>query len=122
MRSRDVLPKLEEIYACLSKVDQSYWKSLIWVLKPSMFALIHDRLLEHPWEEVKLIVSYCLSTIVTLTSHAPLYNDVIMNKFLQLIVECYQGLDEMKSPTFGNWLKILELMEETKSYNLMFDL
>ncbi|GLJ36608.1 hypothetical protein SUGI_0736100 [Cryptomeria japonica] len=85
--SNDVLSKLEELDSYLSKADQSDWRILNWALKPSMLALVQHRLLEHPCEEVRLAVASCHNEIIRMTALVAPYNDDILGKGLQLIVE-----------------------------------
>lgn len=86
-RSKNDFFTLEKLESCLSKVEQSDW-SLNWALELVMLALVPARFLEHPCERVKLIIASCFSDILRIVAPFPPYNDDIMKRVFQLIVEC----------------------------------
>lgn len=119
-RSRDGLT-LEELETHLSKVDQSDW-SLNWTLEPAMLALVQARFLEHPGEKAKLIIASCFSDILRIVAPLPPYNDDIMKRVFQLIVECYSGLHDTQISNFNRRLVILDTMAKIRSYVIMLHL
>lgn len=102
--------KLEELDELLSKIDQWEGKKLMWVLKPTMLALIQPEFLEEPCEGIKLLVASCLSNIMRLTAPIPPFNDNVMRRIFRLIVETFRDLDNTVGHTFGKKLWILEDM------------
>ncbi|GLJ36131.1 hypothetical protein SUGI_0724820 [Cryptomeria japonica] len=64
-----------------------------------MLALVHHRLLEHPYEEFRLAMATCFSEIIRITTPVAPYNDNILKRVLQLIVESLHGLHDVKAPT-----------------------
>lgn len=62
--------------------------------------------MEHPYEEVRLAVASCHSEIIRITAPIAPYNDDILKKVLQLIVESLHGLHDVKAPIFGKRAKI----------------
>ena len=116
------LLKLEELASLLSKVHQSDGKILIVALKPTVLALIQHKFLENSCIGFKLLVAFCLISIMMLTAPIPPYSDDIMRRVFRLIVDAFQDLDNSEGPTFGKRLEILEVMALVRSYDLMFDL
>ncbi|GLJ10891.1 hypothetical protein SUGI_0137390 [Cryptomeria japonica] len=87
-----------------------------------MLALVQLKFMGHPYKEVRLVVASCYSEIIRITTLVAPYNDDILKKVLQLIVESLHELHDVKAPTFGKRDKILEIMTRTRSFILMLDL
>ncbi|KAH9322209.1 hypothetical protein KI387_016848, partial [Taxus chinensis] len=86
-----------------------------------MISSVKPKLLRHPDKEVRLVVITCLSEITRITTPKFSSSSKTMRKILQLIVESFQGLDDIKSP-FARRVTILETMEKVRSCVVMLDL
>ncbi|GLJ15580.1 hypothetical protein SUGI_0256080 [Cryptomeria japonica] len=91
-------------------------------MSPTMTTLKQHRWLRHPDDEIKLVVTSCLSEIIRIVTPQEPYDDDTMKEVIQLVVESLHGLYNVKDPTFGKRDKILEVMARTRSFNLMLDL
>jgi len=117
-----VLFKLDEMNALISELNQLEGKKLIWALRLAMLSLIQHKFLEEPCEGVRLPVASCLSHIRRLTTPRAPYNDDVMGSVFKLIVDTFQDLDNNVGPTFGKKVDILEVIDITRTYEVMVDL
>ena len=76
-----LLSKLDELDSCLTNMDQFDWRLLNWALQP-IVTLVQDRLMEHPCEDVRLIVAACLGKIIRIATPSTPYNDNILKGVL----------------------------------------
>jgi hypothetical protein len=84
-----------------------------------MLALVQARFLEHPGERIKLIIAFCFRGILRIVAPFPPYDDVIMKKAFQLIVECYSRLHDTQNSNFDRRSVILDTMAKIRSYVVM---
>ncbi|XP_057821645.2 sister chromatid cohesion protein PDS5 homolog C-like [Cryptomeria japonica] len=118
----DLLSSLEELAKCLQEVKQSPSHLIQNAIALTVNSLGEHRLLRRPKNEVRLVVSNCLSEIIRITVPEIPYKDDIMKEVLQLIVESLHGLHDDKDPTFNRRTKNLDIMARTRSFVLMLDL
>jgi len=74
---------LEELKSYLSKLGQSDW-SLNWVLKPTMLALVQARLLVHPGEKAKLIITSYFNNNLRIVTPSLHFGDMLTKPNLSL--------------------------------------
>ncbi|XP_076951233.1 uncharacterized protein LOC143624472 [Bidens hawaiensis] len=118
----DLLPLLDKVEKLLSKVDQSPKKSMLDALKPSMRALIHDKLSKHSDVDVKVAVASCISEITRITAPDAPYDDDQMKDVFQLIVSSFEGLADQSSRSYAKRASILETVSKVRSCVIMLDL
>ncbi|KAM6566842.1 hypothetical protein CsatA_025970 [Cannabis sativa] len=71
----ELLPLLDRVENCLSKVDQSPSESMQSALSPSLKALVDETLLGHTNVDVKVVVASCISEITRITAPDAPYDD-----------------------------------------------
>eukprot|EP00249_Psilotum_nudum_P024915 c29322_g1_i2 orf=363-5285(-) len=121
--SKDALIKsLKHAASLLSEVDQSPPPNMVSAMKPSMDALVQPVLLNHKDKEVRLLVATCISEIMRIVAPDAPYSDEILKEIFQLIVENFQGLNEMASSSFARRVSILETVAKVRSCVVMLDL
>ncbi|XP_076948936.1 uncharacterized protein LOC143621383 [Bidens hawaiensis] len=118
----DLLPLLDKVEKLLSKVDQSPKKSMLDALKPSIRALIHDKLSKHSDVDVKVAVASCISEITRITAPDAPYDDDQMRDVFQLIVSSFEGLADQSSRSYAKRASILETVSKVRSCVIMLDL
>ncbi|GLJ11558.1 hypothetical protein SUGI_0171080 [Cryptomeria japonica] len=91
-------------------------------MSPVVDALKQHKWLRHSDEEIKLLATSYLSEIMRITTPIVLYKDETMREVLQLIVDSFHGLRDVKALTFGKRDKILDIMAWMGSFFLMLDL
>lgn len=118
----ELLSILEEVENCLSMVEQSPSETMQLAVAPSVNSLVKPELLRHQDKDVRLVVITCISEITRITAPEAPYSDETMREIFQLIVASFQGLDEIKSPSFARRVTILETVAKVRSCVVMLDL
>lgn len=89
---------------------------------PAVNSFIKPELKKHLDEDVKLVVTICVSEFTRMTAPKVPCNDDIRREAFQLIVESFQGLEDTENPSFAKRVKILEIVARVKSCVVMIDL
>uniref|UniRef100_A0A0D9W6T6 Tudor domain-containing protein n=1 Tax=Leersia perrieri TaxID=77586 RepID=A0A0D9W6T6_9ORYZ len=117
-----LLRLLEETETWLSRVDQSPPESMHKALRPTMTALIQKELLDHTDPDVKLAVASCLTEVTRITAPEAPYDDDVMRDVFARVVEAFEKLNDMESPSFARRVAMLETVAKVRSCVLMLDL
>ncbi|KAH1124430.1 hypothetical protein GYH30_014245 [Glycine max] len=118
----DLLPLLDQVESCLSRVEQSPNDSMQNALSPSLKALITDKLLRHSDDDVKIAVASCVSEITRITAPEAPYDDDQMKVVFQLIVSSFENLHDKLSQSYAKRTSILETVAKVRSCVVMLDL
>ncbi|XP_010526241.1 PREDICTED: muscle M-line assembly protein unc-89 [Tarenaya hassleriana] len=118
----DLLPLLDKVESCLTKVDQSPPDSMQNVLSPLMKALVADRLFKHSDIDVNAAVAACISEITRITAPDAPYDDDQMKEVFQLIVSSFENLTDISSRSYSKRTSILETVARVQSCVVMLDL
>lgn len=118
----ELLPLLDRVESCLSRVDQSPPDSMQNALSPSLKALIADKLLRHTDDDVKVAVASCISEITRITAPEAPYDDDQMKEVFQLIVSSFENLHDEVSRSYAKRTSILETVAKVRSCVVMLDL
>ncbi|GLJ16209.1 hypothetical protein SUGI_0271310 [Cryptomeria japonica] len=106
-----VLNILNELEGCLCLVEQSPLNSLQLALVPTVTFLGQRKWLKHSDDDIRVIVTSCLSEITRILAPQVPYDDNTMKEVLHLMVDSFQDLDNIRCPSFGK-LKPYLLDEE----------
>lgn len=117
-----LLTSLEEVAKYLQKVEQSPSQLIQIAITPTRNSLAQHGLLKHNDKEVRLVVSRCLSEIIRITTPETPYEDDKMKVVFQVIIESFDGLGEINSPSFSKRAMNLELMASVRSCVIMINL
>ncbi|KAI3718580.1 hypothetical protein L6452_19457 [Arctium lappa] len=121
--SKDALLKLlTQAAASLTELDQSPPKALMESMQPVLNAIVKPELLKHQDEEVKLLVATCTCEITRITAPEAPYNDDVLKDIFHLFVSTFNGLRDMKDPSFGRRVIILDTIAKYRSFVVMLDL
>ncbi|RDX77938.1 Sister chromatid cohesion protein PDS5-like B-B, partial [Mucuna pruriens] len=118
----ELLPLLDQVESCLSRVEQSPTDSMQNALSPSLKALIADELLRHSDDDVKVAVASCISEITRITAPEAPYDDEQMKEVFQLIVSSFENLHDKLSRSYAKRTSILETVAKVRSCVVMLDL
>ncbi|XP_061346896.1 sister chromatid cohesion protein PDS5 homolog C-like isoform X2 [Gastrolobium bilobum] len=118
----ELLPLLDQVESCLSKVEQSPTESMQNALSPSLKALIADKLLRHSDVDVKIAVASCISEITRITAPDAPYDDDQMKEVFGLIVSSFENLYDKSSRSYAKRTMILETVAKVRSCVVMLDL
>ncbi|GAB2286570.1 hypothetical protein Dimus_020967 [Dionaea muscipula] len=118
----DLLPLLDRIEICLSRVEQSPSESLLKRLAPFIKALVADELLRHADVDVRVAVAACISEITRITAPEAPYDDDQMKDVFQLIVSSFERLYDKSSRSYNKRAAILEIVAKVRSCVVMLDL
>ncbi|KAI9106695.1 hypothetical protein K1719_022223 [Acacia pycnantha] len=118
----ELLPLLDRVESCLSKVEQSPSKSMQNALSPSLKAMVTDNLLRHSDVDVKVAVASCISEITRITAPEAPYDDDQMKEVFQLIVSSFENLLDKSSPSYTKRASIVETVAKVRSCVVMLDL
>ncbi|PON99217.1 Armadillo-type fold containing protein [Trema orientale] len=118
----ELLPLLDRVESCLSKVEQSPSDSMEKALSPSLKALVADKLLGHSDVDVKVAVASCISEITRITAPDAPYDDDQMKEVFQLIVSSFENLCDESSRSYAKRTSILETVAKVRSCVVMLDL
>ncbi|KAM6575624.1 hypothetical protein CsatA_023951 [Cannabis sativa] len=117
----ELIPLLDRVEYCLSKVLQSPSESMKNALSPSLKALVDEKLLGHSNFDVKVAVASCISEITRITAPDVPYNDVQMKAVFQLIVSSFENLCDKSSRSYTKRISILETVAKLRSCVVMLD-
>ncbi|GMJ15838.1 hypothetical protein like AT4G31880 [Hibiscus trionum] len=118
----ELIPLLDQVESCLSRVEQSPSEAMQNALSPSLKALVADQLLRHPDNDVKVAVAACISEITRITAPDAPYDDDQMREVFQLIVSSFENLSDKSSRSFIKRTSILETVAKVRSCVVMLDL
>ncbi|XXG58873.1 hypothetical protein AAC387_Pa04g1067 [Persea americana] len=118
----ELLPVLDQVENCLSRVEQSPSQSMLNALGPSMKALVAKELLGHSDTDVKVAVASCVSEITRITAPEAPYTDGLMKEIFQMIVAAFEKLYDMSSTSHLKRVSILETVAKVRSCVVMLDL
>ncbi|KAE8056284.1 hypothetical protein FH972_013070 [Carpinus fangiana] len=118
----ELLPLLDRVENCLSRVEQSPTKSMQNALSPSLKALVADKLFRHSDVDVKVAVASCISEITRITAPDAPYDDDQMKDIFQLIVSSFENLSDNSSRSYTKRTSILETVAKVRSCVVMLDL
>ncbi|TYH69570.1 hypothetical protein ES332_D05G065500v1 [Gossypium tomentosum] len=118
----ELIPLLDQVESCLSRVEQSPSQSMQNVLSPSLKALVAEHLFRHPDDDVKVAVAACISEITRITAPDAPYDDDQMREVFQLIVSSFENLSDKSSCSFIKRTSILETVAKVRSCVVMLDL
>ncbi|EEE61275.1 hypothetical protein OsJ_15354 [Oryza sativa Japonica Group] len=114
--------QMEEAETWLARVDQSPPESMHKALRPTMSALIKKELLDHSVPDIKLAVASCLTEVTRITAPEAPYDDDVMKDVFTRVVEAFEKLDDMESPSYARRVAMLETVAKVRSCVLMLDL
>ncbi|KAE8731669.1 hypothetical protein F3Y22_tig00002793pilonHSYRG00254 [Hibiscus syriacus] len=118
----ELIPLLDQVESCLSRVEQSPSQSMQNALSPSLKALIAEHLFRHPDDDVKVAVAACISEITRITAPDAPYDDDQMREVFQLIVSSFENLSDKCSLSYIKRTSILETVAKVRSCVVMLDL
>ncbi|KAI4379869.1 hypothetical protein MLD38_006112 [Melastoma candidum] len=118
----ELLPLLEKAEGLLSRVEQSPPESIQDTLPSFVKALMADKLSTHSDEEVKVVVTSCISEITRITAPDAPYDDDQMKDAFRLIVSSFENLHDKSSRLYGKRTSILETVARVRSCVVMLDL
>ncbi|XWS26166.1 hypothetical protein CRYUN_Cryun26dG0007600 [Craigia yunnanensis] len=118
----ELIPLLDQVESCLSRVEQSPRQSMQNALSPSLKALVAEQLFRHPDDDVKVAVAACISEITRITAPDAPYDDDQMREVFQLIVSSFENLSDKSSRSFIKRTSILETVAKVRSCVVMLDL
>ncbi|TYI80046.1 hypothetical protein E1A91_D05G064000v1 [Gossypium mustelinum] len=118
----ELIPLLDQVESCLSRVEQSPSQSMQNALSPSLKALVAEHLFRHPDDDVKVAVAACISEITRITAPDAPYDDDQMREVFQLIVSSFENLSDKSSRSFIKRTSILETVAKVRSCVVMLDL
>ncbi|GAB2222863.1 hypothetical protein Drorol1_Dr00016993 [Drosera rotundifolia] len=118
----ELLPLLDRLEICLSRVTQDPSESLKKALAPSLKALVADVLLRHADFDVRVAVAACISEIIRITAPEAPYPDDQMKDIFQLIVSSFERLYDKFLTSYNKTVIILETFSRVRSFVLMLDL
>ncbi|KAK8602607.1 hypothetical protein V6N13_057762 [Hibiscus sabdariffa] len=118
----ELIPLLDQVESCLSRVEQSPSQAMQNALSPSLKALVAEQLLRHPDNDVKVAVAACISEITRITAPDAPYDDDQMREVFHLIVSSFENLSDKSSRTFIKRASILETVAKVRSCVVMLDL
>ncbi|GMI81514.1 hypothetical protein like AT4G31880 [Hibiscus trionum] len=118
----ELIPLLDKVESCLSRVEQSPSQSMQNALYPSLKALVAEQLFRHPDDDVKVAVAACISEITRITAPDAPYDDDQMREVFQLIVSSFENLSDKSSRSFIKRTSILETVAKVRSCVVMLDL
>ncbi|KAL4334997.1 hypothetical protein GQ457_07G037490 [Hibiscus cannabinus] len=118
----ELIPLLDQVESCLSRVEQSPSQSMQNALSPSLKALVAEYLFKHPDDDVKVAVAACISEITRITAPDAPYDDDQMREVFQLIVSSFENLSDKSSRSFIKRTSILETVAKVRSCVVMLDL
>ncbi|KAL1097839.1 hypothetical protein V6Z11_D05G063200 [Gossypium hirsutum] len=118
----ELIPLLDQVESCLSRVEQSPSQSMQNALSPSLKALVAEHLFRHPDDDVKVAVAACISEITRITAPDAPYDDDQMREVFQLIVSSFENLSDKSSCSFIKRTSILETVAKVRSCVVMLDL
>jgi sister-chromatid-cohesion protein PDS5 len=106
---KDVLLSiLEEVEGCLHMIDQSPSQVKQAAMIPAVSSLGKQKLLRHTDEEIRLMVTSCLSEVTRISAPKAPNDDHTMKEIFQLLVDSSQGLDDVTGSQFTRRVTILE--------------
>ncbi|KAL3693850.1 hypothetical protein R1sor_007501 [Riccia sorocarpa] len=117
-----LLKLLKQAAVLLQEVEQSPPPSIVAAMKAITEALVLPSLLRHKDKDVKLLVASCISEIMRIVAPEAPYDDDVLKDIFQLIVNIFQGLNEVSSPSFPRRVNILETVAKVRSCVVMLDL
>ncbi|KAK8505622.1 hypothetical protein V6N13_073399 [Hibiscus sabdariffa] len=118
----ELIPLLDEVWRCLSMVEQSPSQAMQNALSPSLKALVAKQLFRHPDNDVKVAVAACISQIARITAPVDPYEDGQMREVFQLIVSSFENLCDKSSRSFDKRVSILETVAKVRLCVVMLDL
>ncbi|OVA01328.1 Tudor domain [Macleaya cordata] len=118
----ELLPLLDQVEHCLSRVEQSPSGSMLDALCDSMKALVSNELLRHSDMDVKVALASCISEITRITAPEAPYSDDQMKEIFQLIVVAFEKLFDTSSRSYSKRVSILETVAKVRSCVVMLDL
>ncbi|KAK4277237.1 hypothetical protein QN277_015259 [Acacia crassicarpa] len=118
----ELLPLLDRVESCLSRVEQSPSRSMQNALSPSLKAMVADQLLRHSDVDVKVAVASCISEITRITAPEAPYDDDQMKEVFQLIVSSFENLLDKSSRSYKKRTSIVETVAKVRSCVVMLDL
>jgi membrane protein involved in colicin uptake len=118
----ELLPLLDQVETCLSRVEQSPPDSMQMALGPSLDALVKGELLKHSDFDVKVAVASCISEITRITAPEAPYKDDTMKEVFHLIVSSFGNLSDKSSRSYNKMVSILETVAKVRSCVVMLDL
>ncbi|KAL8214756.1 hypothetical protein R6Q57_004205 [Mikania cordata] len=121
--NKDALIKLlKQAATSLSELEQSPSKELLKSMQPFVNAIVKPELLKHHDKEVKLLVATSTCEILRVTAPEAPYDDDVLKDIFRLIVSTFSGLRDIKGPSYGRRVTILETVAKYKSCIVMLDL
>ncbi|KAL5558219.1 hypothetical protein UlMin_034430 [Ulmus minor] len=118
----ELLPLLDRVESCLSKVEQSPSRTMQNALSTSVRALVSDQLLRHTDIDVKVAVASCISEITRITAPEAPYEDEQMKEVFNIIVSSFENLSDNASRSYPKRTSILETVAKVRSCVVMLDL
>ncbi|XP_039007782.1 protein IWS1 homolog isoform X2 [Hibiscus syriacus] len=118
----ELIPLLDQVESCLSRVEQSPSQSMQNALSPSLKALVAEHLFRHPDVDVKVAVAACISEITRITAPDAPFDDDQMREVFQLIVSSFENLSDKCSRSYIKRTSILEIVAKVRSCVVMLDL
>ncbi|KAI4355820.1 hypothetical protein L6164_004557 [Bauhinia variegata] len=112
----ECLKKLDGLLSIMSQEEKSD------TLLPAMKALISSNLFRHSDEEVKILVTSCITQITRITAPDPPFNDDKMKEIFQLIVAAFEKLSDESDRCYDMAVSILDNVSTVRSSVIMLDL
>ncbi|GLT85252.1 hypothetical protein SLE2022_034460 [Rubroshorea leprosula] len=118
----ELLPLLDQVENCLSRVEQSPSTPMQDAISPSLKALVTEQLFRHQDADVKAAVASCISEITRITAPEAPYDDDKMKEVFQLIVSSFENLFDNTNRSYSKRTSILETVAKVRSCVVMLDL
>jgi len=113
---------LAKVGDCLHMVDESHFPMLQATMISMVKSLGKLGWLRHTYRDVRIVLTYCLSEILRIFSLEAPYNDDTLGAILQLLVDSFESLKNIRSSHFSRRLSILEAFAKTRMKNILLDL
>ncbi|XVF11222.1 hypothetical protein REPUB_Repub08aG0007600 [Reevesia pubescens] len=117
-----LLPLLDQVENCLSRVDQKPSKSMQNALSVLMKALVAKPLFRHSNEDVKVAVASCICELTRITAPNTPYDDPQMKEVFKLIVSSLKNLSHKSSRSYIKRTSILGNVAMLRLCLVMLDL
>ncbi|GLJ37448.1 hypothetical protein SUGI_0760860 [Cryptomeria japonica] len=118
----EVLNTLKRVEECLILVKQSPPILLQISFAPIVTTLSQHRWLKHADGEVRLLVTTSFMEIIRISTPQEPYEDNVMKEVLQLVVDSFQYLGDIRAHYFPRRVAILKVFAKIRLSNIMLDL
>eukprot|EP01080_Neovahlkampfia_damariscottae_P002637 gene2637-3834_t len=115
-----LIRKLKKVYAALSKISQDEYNPKLWHKRfPKLF--IGKKYINHKDKEVKLLTGCILCEFFRITVPEHPFDVDEVKKIFNLFVSQLKGLEDIESPLFSTYFKLLEKIASIRIFVLLSD-